>query len=629
LEQLSFDNYGVTVPRPVGWQPDIPPERIEAGEVAIDFETTGLKHWRGDRPVGVSAAWRERDGVLRSVYLPFGHKGGGNLDEVQVKRWFKSTLRGKHLFGLNLPFDAHMSHAWGADLEEMGCQVGDVGHRAALLDDYRRDFTLESIAQDELGTGKVQGLDGAKICEYPAWMVADYGRTDSELVLRILEKQKPRLDEQGLNEVVALEDECIFPTLEMERNGALIDIEKLAGWVKESERELSQLLQRLAAEAGFRCDPNKVDDMARLFHVRGIPIKDWTAGSADGRTKPRPSFTDTILEAAAEHDEVIALSRQIGHLDDLRSKYLVPYFKTAAADGILRYNLNQLKCDEGGTISGRYSASQVGGEGEKEGANIQQVIAVKKQQRIHEGRYIVRELFIPAPGMRFASGDAKQIEYRVFADLSQSPRLLGAYAKDPELDYHELTGAIVKAYRPDFERARLKTCNFMVLFGGGAGTTAAQLGISESEAREVLEAYDTALPEARALLKQAAKIAQTRGYIKTRSGRRARFKPCPKHGTSGSRTPCGYCPRWHKALNSAVQGTAADINKRKVTRVYKQRHAIGFTMRMTIHDELAGDVPDQAAADRLSEVLEVQEYPEMKVPILWDLKVGDNWAQCK
>jgi len=893
------------VPMPAGWRPDEPPVLDGITELAHDTETTGLRWWAGDRVVGRSVAWWEGDRV-RSVYLPTGHRGGGNLDAAVVRRWEHEQLRGKHLDGLNEKFDVHSARESGTDLVKMGCTFGDVGLNAALLDDHRKYFNLESIARDVLGVGKVEGLDKTRIADYPAWMVAEYARRDAELVLRIKKLQLPVIRLQGLDRVYALENACIPATVEMERNAAPIDVEKLHRWIQESERRLNALHLQIAAAAGHQVNPDRHDDMVRLFRERGLESDEVTESGA-------PSFSDAVLARAARHDPVVALVRRAAHLADLRAKFLVPYWRDSRSDGLLRYSLNQLRCDreEGGqqgTVSGRYSSSQpVKGFG----ANIQQVLAVSKQLRLHchlceadWGRwktseqtrrhyaehpeaFVVRELFVPRSGL-LAAPDAKQIELRVFAHLSGSDRLAKIYADDPDTDFHAVVGDIVAAYRPDFERKRIKNLAFAcveastpvltadlrwipassaqpgdallafdenqqptghsrekarrwrvatvlgntvedrecvevcldngekivstpdhrwvahrrlrrpenesypkrrekglwirtdqlrvgdrlvkavdvsapeeswesgwlagfldgegcasgvgisvgqnegptldyaekllrdryrdilkrpgriytsktgvvsahhalslkgnvsdrlaflvkirptrllptfvehltgttfqrrsfpkvvstrriglrpiaalgtstatyiaagyaahnTLFGAGIKKLAAMMGVDENSARKMRRSYDQAFPEMSQTMKRAMEVAEERGYIRTILGRRVRF-------VQGCR--CGACatfgPRYHKALNGAVQGGAADINKLKLVELYEAREELGLTLRMTVHDEAVMDVPDQDAADRMDAILQRQAV-DLRVPILWSTSVGSNWAEC-
>src|SRR5712691_12521424 len=113
------------------WEPDTPPSLNGIHEIALNFETTGLHWFDQDRPIALSL------GLLdgRSFYLPWGHRGGGNISEDTVKRWAQRELRGKLITNINTKFDIHMARVWGVDLEAQGNVVSDVSHYAALLDD--------------------------------------------------------------------------------------------------------------------------------------------------------------------------------------------------------------------------------------------------------------------------------------------------------------------------------------------------------------------------------------------------------------------------------------------------------------------------------------------------------------
>jgi DNA polymerase I-like protein with 3'-5' exonuclease and polymerase domains len=326
----------------------------------------------------------------------------------------------------------------------------------------------------------------------------------------------------------------------------------------------------------------------------------------------RQSYAASALEGLAETNDVVRRLVEIGHLKDLRNKYLVPYFEAAQSSGLLRFEFHQLKGDQYGTVSGRFSSSKP--VGAKRGANVQQVIAVAKHIRLHGRRWIIRELFLPGSGL-FVASDMSQIEYRVFAHLcavAGMPRLAEAYASDPRTDFHEKVGDFIHKYRPDFERKRVKNTNFMCLFGGGTGKMLEMLNVGEVEGRNLMRAYHRAFPEARKMLNRAAEKAKSRGYVKTFLGRRARY---PK------------AERLHTALNRAVQGGAADENKLALVALYKERKRLGIKIRMTVHDETAFDAPDEAAVRAAHEVLNRQHFP-LRVPVIWETCYGQNWAEC-
>jgi DNA polymerase-1 len=289
---------------------------------------------------------------------------------------------------------------------------------------------------------------------------------------------------------------------------------------------------------------------------------------------------------------------------------LVPYSEAVGSDGLLRFSLHQLKGDQYGTVSGRFSSSKP--EGSRRGANIQQVMGVEKQKQ-HGDAYVIRELFIPEPGKLLYSADMSQVEYRIFASMANSKAILDVYTADPLADFHQVVCDMVQCYKPGFSRKSAKGLNFTILFGGGAAKTAEVLGVDEATGEVMREAYFKAFPEARRLMKLAMDTAAKRGYVRTSSGRRCRFP---------------NAQRTHKALNAAIQGTAADVNKQKLVELYAERKRLGLTLRLTVHDEIVGDLPDVAAAADVTDVLNRQTTAS-RVPLLWSSTTGPNWAACK
>ena len=343
------------------WTPEAPPQLDGVTELEIDTETNGLKWYEGDRPIGISI--RRPDG--KTWYLPWGH-AGGNLDEAVVKRWAQRELRDKTLTGANIKFDVHMMRTWGIDLEEQNCRVSDVMHYAALLDDYRREFSLDKLASDFLNERKSgEDLDKTRMAEYHAGFVADYACRDVTLTGKLRALMWAELTRQDLHRVRELEENVIYPVCEMERNSAPIDRDLLKKWVTTSEHELHELLIDISINVGFQVNPDKAGDMLRVFKHFDLPITFTDKGA--------PSFTDDILKHI-DHP-IIQKTRRAGKLASLRSKFLVSYDNVLTHESMLRFELHQLRGDKYGTNRGRFSASN---------KNIQQVMS-KGNQRIAFG----------------------------------------------------------------------------------------------------------------------------------------------------------------------------------------------------------------------------------------------------
>jgi DNA polymerase-1 len=632
-----------------GWHPSAPPSLDGIRDIELDTETNGLRWWAGDRPIGISIA--VPGGVTQ--YLPWGHKGGGNLDESVVKEWAQRELRGKRITNLNTRFDIHHLREWGVDLEAQGNEVSDVGHYAALLDDHRKVFSLDTIARDYLGEGKIEGLDKTRMEHYHAGEVAAYAEKDVLLVQRLREKMWPMLGEQDLHRVRALEDRVIYVVCEMEKNGSPVNHELLESYIKRISKEINTLLLEIAHEAGFQVNPSSGSDMARVFAKLKLPVERTEKGAV--------GTSDDVLKRV-QHPLIVKI-RRCKKLISLKSKSI--HRDKLSHDGIFRYALHQLKTTkdenagsgESGTVTGRFSSSEIA---EGEGDNIQNRPKPEKQrisfgyddddESHDEEIYLVRRLHVPGKGMQWLSGDMMQVEYRMFAALAGNPKVLQAYRDDPEMSFHkymlkELNRFIAISY------GKVKDCNFARVYGAGllklalmtgeiTGAEYLQMNVSKLNYNDprlknilAIDAiYNQTLPEAKKLIAQSKHIALPKctqycnsrdelhrkfphqGFVTTILGRRSRF-------------PNGY--RNHKALNSIIQGGAADVMKQKLVELHEARHDTGFLLRASVHDEVDGDVPDVESARKVRDILNRQSFSEVRIPLLWDVGIGPSWADCE
>ena len=615
------------------WKAPEPPSLRGIDDIELDLETTGLRWWAGDKPVGIGVGHGGSDGKYVTRYLAFGHPGGGNLPEEQVKEWSRRELQGKRITNLNIRFDIHMFREWGVDLEKQGNIVSDVGHYAALIDDHRKRFNQKDIVRDYLpDEAKVERvgdfeLDGAHMAKYPAGIVAQRAEGDVRQVYKLKKLMWPIMDAQGLHKVRKLEEKVIYPVCEMEKNGTRINVEKLHLWLKEIEIELNSLFMQVYKETSLRVNPDKNGEMVRLFEYLKLPIS-YTA-------KENPSFTGAILRKFSNHPTVAKVIR-MSKLIDLKSR-LDTYRKTVDSNGIIRYALHQLKTQKdehatysqgAGTVTGRFSSTKILSKPHEEGINIQQVLKVSRQIELYGDERIIRELHIPDDGMEFLSADAMQIEYRLFAGETKSDRLIRIFDEDPMANFHQKVLELLREFKKDLTYKRCKDLNFAKIYGAGLRKMALMLGfVTEEQYRELLdmkkwykspllnetkivnEVYNREIPEAEPLIRGAQELAEIRGFIKTIVGRRSRF-------INGNRS--------HKGLNSRIQGSAADIAKQKLVELHEYRHETGFKMRYPIHDEVDGDIPDREHANKVNRILNQQSF-NLRVPILWEVSTGPDW----
>jgi DNA polymerase I-like protein with 3'-5' exonuclease and polymerase domains len=553
------------------------PEQLPPGFMSADFETTGLKVRDGARPFGLAVANKTDE-----WFLPWNDR---------TIEWCLDQLAERDLVFAEAKFDIGMALADGVSFEDMGIRPHDVQHCAALLDDRRRRFALDILAKERLGRGKAV-LPPGPIHELPVAIVAPYARQDARLTYDLWADYQADIKREELNEVLDLEDSLLYCTLAMEETGVNIDVPKLLKWIDEVEQERIGRLLAIWRKTGLRINPSSGPDMAKLFGYLNL--------------RHDNSFTEPILEERAEHHPEIKLALEARQLASFLSKYLIKYRDAVDSKGVLRYKLHQLRADEGGTITGRYSSS---GD-----CNIQQVMKPDKQAEVLN-KWILRSLFLCDKGSRgMLDADASQIEFRLFAHYADVPkphsaRLAEAYTKNPDIDFHQLiTDDILHGCMP---RVLAKNWNFRKLYGGGATKGAKMSGLDFAEAESQDKEYDRLFPEARRLLKYCEKIARRRGWIKTFMGRRRRFD-------EGD--------RYYSALNCVLQGGAAELMKLKLRHIYKERRTLGFKLRATVHDELFGDMQKKKTEMLMNEILREQEY-KLKIPITWSVGTGRSWYE--
>jgi DNA polymerase-1 len=663
------------------WQLPELPDLDRYDWFVMDLETTGLRWWDTDRMIG-AAVWTPDDQVR---YLPIRHQGGPNIPEEQFFRWVKS-IRNKRMVNIRTKFDLHMLRKEDVDLEAQGCTFGDVAHYAALLDDHRRRFNQADLARDYLegkilppGAGKVTSargfeLDPTKFAEYPSGLVAERACSDVRTVALLHHVMYPMLTEQDLHRVREIEDAIIPVVVEMEHNGAPIDVETLNRWCGEATQDLERAMWEIQRLSGCRMEtPDKREDEAKLFQALRIDIpRDPETGEI--------SYADDLL-VPIKHPAIQKL-REAKQLRSLLSKFLLKYQRSVARDGILRYELHQLPYQDddkgGGAVSGRFSSAAPSRD---EGANIQQVFGVKAQEepyvddpdnpgkKIATGftrKYIIKKLFKPDRSEHkdavWFKADASQFQFRLFAHYSEDPKLLAAYADDMGrmargeklVDFHDAVHDLILDFSGvDLSRTHTKNVNFAQVFAAKERKMAEQLGVPadqipnrgeplESGGPEFLKVlklsrtYHEMFPRVAPLLKLTEHLAmpghQTgkfacgrrcrdlhrqgythRGYVKTYLGRRARFGPHDRH---------------YSSLNRIIQGTEGDVNKRILVETHKMRKELGLRPHFTVHDEYDSTLYDAGNFDKVRAVLNTQYY-DFKVPILWEAGKGPSWGEAK
>jgi DNA polymerase-1 len=575
------------------------------GEVSVDLETTALDPFRADI-VGFALSLVPDEGY----YVPVAHTGEGHEDQLprdDVVEALRPVLESDAVtkVGQNLKFDLQVLHRAGVALE--GVRF-DTMIAAYLVNPNRRSHGLDALALEYLNhrtiayeevTGK--GRAQVSFAEVPVATAAEYAAEDAEIALSLKEKLAPLLKEHDL---VALFDEMEMPLLpvlaRMERTGFLIDVPYLEAMSKEMEGHIDRFVAEIHAIAGEAfnvASPKQLQVI--LFDKLGLkPLK---------RTKTGYSTDEEVLvQLAKEHplpEKILTLRQYM----KLKSTYVDALPALADPEtGRVHTSLNQTVA-----ATGRLSSTE---------PNLQNIPV-----RTEDGRRI-RRAFICPEGTKLLAADYSQIELRILAHLAEDEALIAAF-RDGD-DIHRRTAAHVFGLdeglvTPDMRRFA-KTINFGIIYGMGAYSLAQDLGVSQREAKETIERYFATYAGVRAWIDRTQAEARKRGFVTTLFGRR---RDVPEINASNAQVRAAG---ERTAVNSVIQGTAADVIKRAMIRIDQRlrEEAPGARMLLQVHDELIFEV-DAGAIEPVTALVrrEMEGAAELKVPLVVDTGVGANWDE--
>jgi DNA polymerase-1 len=566
-------------------------ERLQsAPEISLDTETTSEDAMTAEL-VGISLAIEPGAGF----YIPLAHSYLGaprQLPRDLVMAKLKDILQTKPIIGQNLKYDAKILRRSGIELKNI---VFDSMLAAYLLDpESRKD--LNELARRYLGHSVMDfsELGAARMDLVPIEQAARYSIADAEAVIRLKEKMLPELRSKNQEKLFyEVELPLINVLIEMELNGILLDKEILREQAKELETLATQLLQDIFRLAGQDFNPNSPKQVAYvLFEKLKLPVL--------RKTKTGPSTDAYVLqELASLHPlpEKLLAYRELEKLLSTYVKKLPEYInpRTGRVHTTFQQHI---------TVTGRLSSTE---------PNLQNIPV-----RTELGGQI-RKAFVAPPGRVLIGADYSQIELRVLAHLSEDPGLIGAFERDE--DVHARTAATIfnipiESVGPR-ERRIAKMINFGLSYGMTGYGLAQRTGLSRSEAEKFIKNYFENYPGVRAYMERVVREAEEKRYLETLLGRRRYFVEL------SSQTK-------REAINFPVQGTAADIMKLAMLRVYEriQSGEIRADMLLQIHDELIFEA-DAEAAERAAQLIKqtMESAFSLRVPLKVETHIGTNWGE--
>ena len=600
------------------------------GPIGVDIETFEPKRlkdygpgtYRGGYIVGVAIATKK--GFKQ--YYPVAHESGENLPKDKVFGWLREQLsRPKQpKRGANLIYDMGYLKEVGVDF--VG-PIEDVQTAEPLLDENRFSYDLNSIAKDRIGRQKnddgmvdyVKSHFGKKdpkanIWRAPPEVVAPYAIEDAQLAIDVFDVQEKELEKQGLMPIFHLEARLTPMLLAMRKRGVRIDVKTAEQQYEEFRKKQKVLEKRIKRMSGVDIECWNAKNLAEIFDKLDLDYPRTPKTNA-------PSFTAGFLQYHPH--PITAIIREVRQLDKLCGTFIQGQILDNNVGGRIHCQFNQLKSDDYGTVSGRFSSSN---------PNLQFIPI-----RTEDGR-MIRRMFIPERGQRWAKLDWSQIEYRLIANDAFELRLRGSEEviskyQNSDADYHQIIADMT-----GLPRSQAKTINFGLAYGEGVKKLAGQLGLTFGDAEQLIGAYHNNAPFVKPLLKHFMRQAERNGEVITLYGRRRRFnrwvtrikgeEVYTNHKISGSSKRMGV----HAALNARIQGSAADIMKKAMVDIWESGvcDVIGAP-HLTVHDELDYSYHDtRRGREALNEVKYMMEnVVKISVPLIADLKTGLNWGDCE
>ena len=568
---------------------------------SLDTETTGTDPIRAEL-VGMSFSFKEN----QAFYVPVP----ANRDEAQkIVNKFKPVFENEKSVkvGQNIKYDMLVLSNYGVEIR--GRMFDTMIAHYVLQPELHHgmDYLAEVYLKYE--TIKIEELIGPKgknqknMRDLPPSAVYKYACEDADVTLKLKHILEKELKEQGVEALFEEIEMPLVPVLAyMERNGVRIDTAAL----KESSLHFTARMQQIEKEvhelAGMEfniASPKQVGEV--LFDRLKIVEKAKKTKSGQYVT------SEDVLESLRGKHEIVGKILEHRGLKKLLSTYIdaLPQLINPQT-GHIHTSFNQTV-----TATGRLSSSN---------PNLQNIPV-----RNEDGKEI-RKAFIPEDGCEFFSADYSQIELRIMAHLSQDPHMIEAFQKGQ--DIHAATAA--KIYKTDLEhvsreqRSKAKTANFGIIYGISTFGLAERLNVERREAKELIDGYFANYPHVKEYMDESIRVAREKGYIET-IFKRKRYLPDINSRNAVVR---GYAER--NAINAPIQGSAADIIKVAMIRIYRRFREEGIQSKMIlqVHDELNFSVVP-AEKEKVQQIVisEMEAAYKMKAPLRADYGWGKNWLE--
>lgn len=594
--------------------------------IAFDTETTGLHHVT-DKVFGFSLSFEDGLDEYHDI----------RLDPNSIHRANRIFRDADTIVAHNLSFDYRFATMAGFKLPLDKCV--DTCILACLLNEHEVSYSLDNLAKkytkvrkkgDELyqelarifGGRATRNVQMRRISDAPHELVGEYAKSDTRATLELYLYQRRQIKEQRIDSIVNFERQITPALIAAEMHGVRVDLDAAEKAKKVLESELASKQKQLDEIAGFHCNFQPSKDTAKLFNPQFRDGQYWAGKDLIPATDSgAPSFAADVLRSMSH--PAASLLLEMRSLEKTRGTFIDGHVLGSAVNGRVYPNINQTKGEDGGTATGRLSYTSPA---------LQQI--PDRNKKVAE---IVKSVFLPDEGHDWIDADLASFEVRIFAHLVGTPDIVEQFKKNPETDFHQyvadLTGLVRNATYNGQPNA--KQLNLSMIFNQGNGQTADKMGMPWEwssfttrngeevtykkpglEALSIIEQYHRRLPGVKKLAEGAKSVAEQRGYIFTRRGRRIRF-------------PNGF--KSYKASGLLIQSTAADENKQNWLVINEAIKGTGAKLLLNTHDSYSLSVPKSCVefvAKRAKEA--VEEDRGLKVPLILEVNMpGNNWWESK
>ena len=596
-------------------------------QVAVDLETydpdikTLGGGWATNKGfvVGVAISFEGFDG-----YFPVRHERGGNFSESEVKKWLTKLFKQDPIVIChNAVYDLGWLRRWGVECDVT--KVYDTLIAAPLVDENRFSYSLDSLSKDYLRERKQGNIledfgkeHGFKAIEnmhlVPVEYVGVYAQQDTRLTYKLWEVLRVEIQKQGLTDVFNLETDLLRLLLEMRWKGVCVDLDKAEKTKKFFKNEEDKIYKNIKKETGISMDASDIYTAASLQKVFDKLGEKYELTEKNKQAK----ISNLSMK---ESDNPLIQSISVAREYNKAHTTFIDSILKHQVEGRIHAEINQLKGEYGGTVSGRLSMNN---------PNLQQV---PSRNEIIGPK--IRSLFLPENKEKWVSLDYSQQEPRLLVHYAKKHDLEGAetlikFFHDGE-DFHQVTANMAQ-----ISRKEAKTIGLGLMYGMGIAKLADSLDISQDQAKSLKKKYNDNVSFLNNIIVRATRYTEQNGYINTLLGRKCRFDLWENKDFHDKRMMSYENAKktwaWnemkragtYRALNRLIQGSAADQTKKAMVDLWNNH---GIVPMIQIHDELNISVADETQVKEIKDTME--SAVELHVPVKCEAKIGINWGEIK